>query len=70
MDLLKHHMITYSTETSVFDGKKAGVLAVHCIIHRQRLVAKHPSGPLHKTISTVITAVNKIKAHALNTIIF
>jgi uncharacterized protein (UPF0305 family) len=48
--------------------KKAvpGVLTVHCVIHRQHLVAKKLSGRLHKSMSTVITAINKIKVHALN----
>ncbi|XP_037122184.1 protein ZBED8-like [Syngnathus acus] len=52
--------------------KKAvpGVLTVHCVIHRQHLVAKNLSGRLHKSMSTVITAINKIKAHALNSRLF
>ncbi|XP_040581087.1 protein FAM200C-like [Lepeophtheirus salmonis] len=52
--------------------KKAvpGVLTVHCVIHRQHLVAKHLSGRLHKSINTVITSVNKIKAHSLNSRLF
>ena len=52
--------------------KKAvpGVLTVHCVNHRQLLVAKHLSGRLHKSMSTVITAINKIKAHALNSRLF
>nr|XP_049579058.1 protein FAM200A-like [Syngnathus scovelli] len=52
--------------------KKAvpGVLTVHSVIHRQHLVAKHLSGRLHKSMSTVITAINKIKAHALNSQLF
>lgn len=52
--------------------KKAvsGVFTVHCVIHRQHLVAKNLSGRLHKSLSTVITAVNKIKAHALNSRLF
>ncbi|XP_071749602.1 protein FAM200A-like [Lepeophtheirus salmonis] len=52
--------------------KKAvpGVLTVHCVIHRQHLVAKHLSGRLHKSINTVIISVNKIKAHSLNSRLF
>ncbi|XP_066965478.1 protein FAM200C-like [Macrobrachium rosenbergii] len=52
--------------------KKAvpGVLTVHCVIHRQHLVPKNLSGRLHKSMSTVITAINKIKAHALNSRLF
>ena len=52
--------------------KKAvpGVLTVHCVIHRQHLVAKNLSGRLHKSMNIVITAVNKIKAHSLNSRLF
>ena len=39
---------------------------IHCVIHRQHLVAKNLSEKLHESLSTVITAVNKIKANALN----
>ena len=42
------------------------VLTVHCVIHRQHLGAKNLSEKLHESLSTVITAVNKIKANALN----
>ena len=42
------------------------VLTVHCVIHRQHLVAKNLSEKLHESLSTVITEVNKIKANALN----
>ena len=47
-----------------------GVLTVVCVIHRQHLVAKNLSGRLHKSMSTVITAINKIKANALNSRLF
>ncbi|KAK3766524.1 hypothetical protein RRG08_056455 [Elysia crispata] len=52
--------------------KKAvpGVLTVHCVIHKQHLVAKNLSGRLYKSMNTVITAVNKIKAHSLNSRLF
>ena len=46
------------------------VLTVHCVIHRQHLVAKNLSEKLHESLSTVITAVNKIKANALNSQLF
>jgi hypothetical protein len=39
-------------------------------MHRQHLVAKNLSDRLHKLLHTVITAVNKIKAHALNDQLF
>ena len=52
--------------------KKAvpGVLTVHYVIHRQHLIAKNLSGRLHKSMSTVITAINKIKVHAFNSRLF
>ena len=46
------------------------VLTVRCVIHRQYLVAKNLSEKLHESLSTVITAVNKIKANALNSQLF
>ena len=46
------------------------VLTIHCVIHRQNLVAKNMSGRLNLSLKTVIKAVNKIKAHALNTRLF
>ena len=46
------------------------VLTVHCVIHRQHLVTKNLSEKLHESLSTVITAVNKIKANALNSRLF
>ena len=47
-----------------------GVLTVHCVIHRQNLVAKNISGRLHHSLSTVIRTVNTIKARALNSKLF
>uniref|UniRef100_A0A5S6QK69 DUF4371 domain-containing protein n=1 Tax=Trichuris muris TaxID=70415 RepID=A0A5S6QK69_TRIMR len=46
------------------------VLAVHCVIHRQHLVAKKLSERLHCSLRFVITAVNKIKTKSLNDRIF
>ena len=46
------------------------VLTIHCVIHRQHLVAKNMSSRLNFSLKTVIKAVNKIKAHALNTHLF
>ena len=46
------------------------VLTVHCVIHRQHLVAKNFSEKLHESLATVITAVNKIKANAFNSRLF
>ena len=46
------------------------VLTVHCVIHRQHLGAKNLNEKLHESLSTVITAVNKIKANAFNSRLF
>jgi hypothetical protein len=50
----------------LLEKKKPNAITIHCDIHRQHLVAKNLSDRLHKSLHTVITAVNKIKAHALN----
>lgn len=46
------------------------LLAIHCVIHRQHLVARNLSSRLHESLQLVITAVNKIKSSALNSRIF
>jgi hypothetical protein len=52
--------------------KKAvpNVVAVHCVIHSQHLVAKINSDRLHCSLQYVITAVNKIRSSALNDRLF
>ena len=47
-----------------------GVLTVHCVPHRQNLVAKNIGGRLHGSLNTVIRAVNTITARALNSRLF
>ncbi|XP_025031038.1 LOW QUALITY PROTEIN: protein ZBED8-like, partial [Python bivittatus] len=47
-----------------------GILAVHCMIHRQHLVAKNLRDRLHQSIQYVISAVNKIRSNALNDRLF
>ena len=46
------------------------VLTVHCIIHRQHLVAKVLSERLHSSLNMVIKVVNKIKGNSLNDRLF
>lgn len=46
------------------------VTAIHCVIHRQHLVAKNLSDRLHQSLQFVINAVNKIRSNALNTRLF
>ena len=42
------------------------VFTIHCVIHRQHLVAKNLSCRLHKSLSIVVKLVNKIKNQPLN----
>uniref|UniRef100_UPI00358FDC87 protein FAM200C-like n=1 Tax=Myxine glutinosa TaxID=7769 RepID=UPI00358FDC87 len=46
------------------------VLAIHCVVHRQHLVAKALSTRLHTSLQTVIKAVNKIKVSSLHDRLF
>ncbi|CAH1991093.1 unnamed protein product, partial [Acanthoscelides obtectus] len=48
----------------------SAVLAIHCVIHRQHLVAKNLSVRLHESLHLVIDAVNRIRSNALNTRLF
>ncbi|CAH1959448.1 unnamed protein product [Acanthoscelides obtectus] len=48
----------------------SGVLAIHCVIHRQHLVAKNLSVRLYESLHLVIDAVNRIRSNALNTRLF
>ena len=47
-----------------------GLFAIHCVIHRQHLVAKRLSERLSSSLAVIISAINKIKARALNTKLF
>ena len=51
-------------------SKNPNVMICHCVIHRQHLVAKNISGRPNQSLKTVIKAVNKIKAQALNMRLF
>ena len=54
------HMKTTSSE----------ILTIHCIIHRQHLVAKHLSAELQESLQVFIKAVNQIKTSPLNDRLF
>ncbi|GFY21936.1 SCAN domain-containing protein 3 [Trichonephila clavipes] len=45
-----------------------GVVAIHCVIHRQDLVAKNLNGSLHESLQFVINTINR--SNALNTRLF
>ena len=47
-----------------------GVIAIHCLIHRYHLAAKHVSGKLHDTLDFIVKCINIIKAKSLNDRIF
>lgn len=46
------------------------LFAIHCVIHRQHLVAKNISTRLHQSLKFIISAVNKIRNNALNSRLF
>ena len=46
------------------------IFTIHCVIHRQHLVAKNLSVRLNDSLNFVIKAVNKIKRHALQSRLF
>ena len=50
--------------------KIPGLVAVHCVIHRQHLVARNLSAELHHSLNVVIKCINKIKARSLNDRLF
>ncbi|XP_038637238.1 SCAN domain-containing protein 3-like [Scyliorhinus canicula] len=46
------------------------VFCIHCVIHRQHLVAKQLGGRLHDALSVVIKVVNHIKSNSLRDCFF
>lgn len=51
-------------------GRKPNILTVHCVIHRQHVVATKISKRLHASLNYVIEAVNKIKSNSFNSRLF
>ena len=47
-----------------------GLIAIHCLIHRHHLAAKHVSGELHDTLDFIVKCINRIKAKSLNDRLF
>ena len=43
-----------------------GVIAIHCLIHRHHLAAKHLRGELHDTLDFIVKCITRIKAKSLN----
>ena len=50
--------------------KILGLIATHCVIHRQHLVARNLRAELHKPFHIVIKCINKIEAHSFNDRLF
>nr|XP_039259582.1 SCAN domain-containing protein 3-like [Styela clava] len=50
--------------------KIPGLIATHCVIHRQHLVARNLSAELHDSLHIAIKCINKIKANSLNDRLF
>lgn len=55
---------------SYLKNKIPDVIAVHCVIHRQHLVARNLSERLFQSLQHVIRAVNKIRNNSLNDRLF
>ena len=56
----------YRGFATLLKQKVPHVVTVHCVLHRNHLVAKKLSGELHKALMICIRLINKIKAHPLN----
>ena len=50
--------------------KKNNVFTVHCVLHRQHLVAKRLHPHLQESLGVAVKAMNKIKANAKNDRLF
>ncbi|XP_023231325.1 SCAN domain-containing protein 3-like [Centruroides sculpturatus] len=55
---------------TLLKAENSKIFSIHCILHRQHLVAKRLSDRLHQSMNLVISLINKIKAHSLNDCLF
>ena len=60
----------YRGFASLLRQKNPHLFTVHCVIHRQHLVAKRLSPRLQISLAIAIKAINKIKANAKNSRLF
>ena len=60
----------YRGFASLLKRKVPGVRTIHCVLHRNHLVAKNLSNELHAALKVCIRSVNKIKAHPLSSRLF
>lgn len=60
----------YRGFSSLLRQKLPHLFTVHCVIHRQHLVAKRLSPRLQESLGVAVNAINKIKANAKNNRMF
>ena len=60
----------YRGFSSLLRQKNPHLFTVHCVIHRQHLVAKRLSPRLQASLGVAVNAINKIKANAKNNRLF
>ena len=60
----------YTGFASLLKEKMPDMRTVHCVLHRQLLVAKKLSGELHGAMKVCIRIINKIEAHPFNSRLF
>ena len=56
--------------TKVKNVSHPDIMSMHCIVHREQLVAKKMLPELHKVLSNMIKIVNEMRHKALNSRIF
>jgi len=60
----------YRGFATLLKQKAPHVVAVHCVLHRNHLVAKKLRGELHQALMICIRSINKIKSRPLNCRVF
>ena len=62
---MRYWWCKYKGFTTLLKKTVPDMFCIHCVIHRQHLVAKQLGGRLHDAPSIVISAVNHIKSNSL-----
>ena len=60
----------YSGFASLLKGRVPSVRAIHCVLHRNHLVAKNLSSELYAALKVCIRSVYMIKVHPLSSRLF
>ena len=60
----------YKGFLAIVKKENANIRTVHCVCHRQHLVAKNLTDELHSALQVFIKTINKIKANPLNSRLF